>query len=218
MALTAELKQSVILAGISMAGEVGDDEAAYDARVKKYAQKALTLVHENSPVSKSLDILEESKKFIGTILYVNKEPKTGRGLVVLKTNPTKLNPEGVETVRTEIATGNAEVTEFCKELIGLIGHRVLNYVELQTGREDATKKFRVLRYTTDLGPDSQITEDDYEAGKAKFKATAAKRAEPRRTRPRPTTPGRGLPLPGIPQARHRDLYACPGAGPREGEP
>lgn len=174
MALTAEIKRDVILAGITMAGEVGDDAAGYEARVKKCAQKALTLINENSPVAKALDVLEDAKKFVGTVLYVGAEPKTGRGLVVLKTSPTKLNPEGVETVRTEIAKGNAEVSEFCKELRAMTGHRVLVYVEMQTGRDDATKKFRVLQYATDLGVDSQVGDDDYAAGKAKFEATAAK--------------------------------------------
>lgn len=168
MALDTQERTNIILSAITMAGPVGDNASEWEDRVVDNAKRVTTMLSETSTVSKTVEMLSEAKKFIGTILYVGKEKSSKRGFVVLKTTPSKLSPDGIETVRTEIVDGNSSVTAFCKDLrTNMVGHRVVVFVEMQTGKDDPTRKFRILQHVTDLGEDNTVTDEDIEAGTAR---------------------------------------------------
>ncbi|HEX9087876.1 MAG TPA: hypothetical protein VF867_10150 [Arthrobacter sp.] len=168
MALDTLTRNNIILGAVGMTGAVGDSAAEWEMKLIANAKHLTTLLADGSNIAKTIDMLDDAKKFIGTVLYVGKEKSSKRGFVVLKTSPTKLNAEGIETVRTEIVEGNDSVTAFAKDLReNMVGHRVLVYVEMQTGRDDPTRKFRILQHVSDLGEDTSITEDDLAAGKAR---------------------------------------------------
>lgn len=166
--LSAETRQSLILGAVSMAGPVGEDSLAWESTVKTNVKRLTGMMSEYSPVGKVITMLEESKKFPATVLYLGKEPKTNRGFVVLKTKPSDQNPEGIETARTEIVDWDGKTGEafnFAKHVRGLTGHRVFVYIEMQTAKND--RKVRVLQHIEDLGPDSFLEEKDLEAGRAR---------------------------------------------------
>lgn len=168
MAVAAPERNAIIFGAVGMTGPIGEDPSDWNLRLKQNAKYLTTLLSEGSPVAKTIDMIDEAKKFVGTVLFVTKEPTSKRAFVVLKTNPSKLNEDGIETVRTEIVDWegkSGEAYSFAKDLKSLTGHRVLLYVEMQTGKDDATRKFRILQHADDLGPDDSVTEDDYEAGK-----------------------------------------------------
>jgi hypothetical protein len=159
-------KQSIILGAVGMTGAMGDSSAEWDARFMSNVKRITTLLSDGSAAAKTIDMLSEAKKFVGTICYVGKEKTSKRGFVVIKTG-TDRDEHGLETVRTEIVEGNESVNAFAKDLReNMIGHRVLLYVEMQTGKT-ADKKFRILQYVEDLGEDTSITEDDLENARAR---------------------------------------------------
>jgi hypothetical protein len=168
LALDTLTRNNIIFGAVGMTGPIGESASDWNEQLVANAKHLTTLLAEGSNVAKTIDMLDEAKKFIGTVLYVGKEKSSKRGFVVLKTNPTKLNPEGIETVRTEIVEGNEPVKKFANDLrLNMVGHRVLVYVEMQTGRDDPTRKFRILQHVSDLGEDTSITEDDLETGRAR---------------------------------------------------
>ena len=170
MAVTEALRQSIILGAVGMSGEVGDDASAFEARVKANAKRLTGMLSEHSPVAKTIDMIDEAKKFPATILYVGKEPKTNRAFVVIKTKPTDDNPDGIETARTEIvdwAGKSGEAYDFAKQTRdNLTGHRVFVYIDLQIAKNTG-RKVRILQHVEDLGEDTFITDADLEAGKAR---------------------------------------------------
>lgn len=165
--LSAETKQSLILGAVNMAGPVGEDVLAWESTVKNNVKRLTGMMSEHSPVGKTITMLEESKKFVATVLYLGKEAKTNRGFVVLKTKPSDQNPEGIETARTEIIdwdTKSGEAYEFGKYVRSLTGHRVFVYIELQEAKSTG-RKVRILQHVEDLGVDTFIKEEDLAAGK-----------------------------------------------------
>lgn len=168
MAVTEALRQSIILGAVGMSGEVGDDASAFEARVKANAKRLTGMLSEHSPVAKTIDMIDEAKKFPATILYLGKEPKTNRAFVVLKTKPSDENPEGIEAARTEIVDWegkSGEAYDFAKQTRDLTGHRVFVYIELQIAKGTG-RKVRILQHVEDLGEDTFITPEDLAAGKA----------------------------------------------------
>lgn len=169
MAVTEALRQSIILGAVGMSGEVGDDASAFESRVMANAKRLTGMLSEHSPVAKTIDMIEEAKKFPATILYLGKEPKTNRAFVVFKTKPSDDNPEGIETARTEIVdweTKKGQPFAFAKQTRDLTGHRVFVYIELQVAKGTG-RKVRILQHIEDLGVDTFITDEDIAAGKAR---------------------------------------------------
>ena len=149
-----------------MTGPIGEDSSAWNDKLVANTKRLTTLLSEGSVPAKTIDMLSEAKKFVGTIAYVGKEKSSKRGFVVIKTG-TDRDEHGLETVRTEIVEGNSAVTAFAKDLReNMVGHRVLLYVEMQTGRT-ADKKFRILQYVEDLGEDTALTDEDLANAKAR---------------------------------------------------
>lgn len=163
------IRQNIILAAVNMTGPVGDADD-WDIKLKQNAKKVASLLSEQSPVNKALDAVEGADKFVGTLVYVGKEAKTGRGIAIIKSNPTDRNPSGLEGIRTEIADWEGQTGEafaFAKSLKGQLGHRFVFFKEMQAGK-DPNKKFRCLIHAESIGYDSKITDEDFAEGKAKF--------------------------------------------------
>ncbi|QOD05915.1 hypothetical protein [Pseudarthrobacter sp. BIM B-2242] len=166
MSIDTATRNNIILGAVSMTGPVGDSSSEWDTRLIANAKRLTTLLSDGSNVARTIQILDEAKKFVGTIVYVGKEKTSKRGFVVIKTG-TDRDEHGLETVRTEIVEGNDSVTAFAKDLReNMIGHRVLLYVEMQVGKTP-DKKFRILQHVDDLGEDTSITDEDLENGRAR---------------------------------------------------
>ncbi|MGK3708777.1 hypothetical protein [Arthrobacter sp. IK3] len=159
MSLDTKERNDIILAAVNMTGPVGDDLPDWNTRVRANTKKLTIMLGETSELAKTIDMVQNCKVFSGTILHVAKEKTSKRGFVGLKTTPSKFNPDGVESVRTEITENNPEALAFCRQLRSLEGHRVLVWVEMQTN-EDATRKFRILQHVEDLGLDPEYDEDE----------------------------------------------------------
>lgn len=166
MSIDTTTKQSIILGAVGMTGPVGESSSEWDARLMGNVKRLTTLLSDGSSAAKTIDMLAEAKKFVGTIAYVGKEKTSKRGFVVIKTG-TDRDEHGLETVRTEIVEGNESVKAFAKDLReNMIGHRVVLYVEMQTGKT-ADRKFRILQHVEDLGEDTSITDEDLENARAR---------------------------------------------------
>jgi hypothetical protein len=161
-------RQNVILAAINMTGPVGDS-ADWDIQVKQNAKKVASLLNEQSPINKTLDAIDGSSKFTGTLVYIGKEPKTGRAIAIVKSE-NRDKEVSFEGIRTEIADWEGQTGEafaFAKQLKSHLGHRFVFFKEMQAGK-DPNKKFRCLIHAEPIGHDSRVTDEDYAAGKAKF--------------------------------------------------
>lgn len=162
------LRQNVILAAINMTGAVGE-VSDWDVQVKQNAKKVASLLNEQSPINKTLDAIDGSSKFVGTLVYVGLEKKTGRFIAIVKSE-NKEKEVSYEGIRTEIGDwqGKAgEVYAFAKSLKDNLGHRYVFFKEMQAGK-DPNKKFRCLIHAELIGHDSRFTDEDVVAGKAKF--------------------------------------------------
>lgn len=153
------LRQQIILAAVNAAGERYEDETPqqYEARVVAEARRIKVMTSPQSRVSRAIDILDECKVFPAVIEDIKKEASSTRGLVLLRTRPSKHSPDGKETVRTE-RTDNPEGYAMAMTLRKLIGHRVLLWVELEAVGDGSTK-VRVLRHVEDLGVASDADSD-----------------------------------------------------------
>lgn len=166
MSIDTATRNNIILGAVNMTGPVGESSSAWETKLIGNVKRLTTMLSDGSNVSKTIEMLAEAKKFVGTIVYVGKEKTSKRGFVVVKTG-TDRDEHGLETVRTEIVEGNEAVTAFAKDLReNMVGHRVLLYVEMQTGKTP-DKKFRILQHVDDLGEDTSITDEDIANGKAR---------------------------------------------------
>lgn len=167
------IRQNVILAAITMTGPVGDN-GDWDTQVKQNAKKVASLLNEQSPINKTLDAIDGSSKFVGTLVHIGLEKKTGRFVAIVKSEKSS-GEVSYEAIRTEIADWQGkvgEVYEFAKALKANLGHRHVFFKEMQAGK-DPNKKFRCLIHAESIGHDSRVTDEDYAAGKAKFTEYAA---------------------------------------------
>ncbi|XKH58619.1 hypothetical protein LG293_16335 (plasmid) [Citricoccus nitrophenolicus] len=152
----------IILAAVNAAGPKDPtNPELWDSAVMKNAKALAVKLSDRSPEAQAIQMLNGASKFVATILAVKKEQSSQRGLVLLKTKVSENYPLGVEPIRTERTDSDSGATnEFCKELRALTGHRVLIWMEHQSR---GNKKFRIIQYVQDLGPDSEY---DDEAGNA----------------------------------------------------
>lgn len=162
------IRQNVILAAINMTGPVGDTDD-WDVKVKQNAKKVASLLNEASPINKTLDAIEGSSKFTGTLVYIGLEKKTGRFIAIVKSE-NREKEVSYEGIRTEIGDWQGQTGEayaFAKSLKDQLGHRFVFFKEMQAGK-DPNKKFRCLIHAEPIGHDSRVTDEDFAAGKAKF--------------------------------------------------
>lgn len=151
---------SLITAAANATGPMATYESpqAWQTALTMTAIELAAMADDASEVSRVLNGLtaESTKKFVGTVLSVVKEPRSTRGLVTLNTGTDRLkdgvNPgeEQVRTDRMDTPLGLA----MGRKTRDLIGHRVLVYIEMESFSAGGdTKKVRVLRHIVDLGVD-----------------------------------------------------------------
>lgn len=149
---------SIVVAAANMAGPVGANQFAWNAKVLENATLLMEMAGDGSKVSKLIEGMSNSKTFYGTVLSIAKEESSTRGLVTLQTRASKWHPNGIETARTE-RCGTKDAPESGRELAifltQLVGHRVQVWVELEGKGDDGSKGFRVIRHVKDLGVDKE---------------------------------------------------------------
>jgi hypothetical protein len=107
----------------------------------------------SSSVSKRLERVASAKKFVATVMSVEIEESSTRGLIGLQSKPSEFNPDGIEHARTE-RTDSADGAALVGRLQGMVGHRVLAFVAIDDiGKGPTARKMRVLVHVEDLGPD-----------------------------------------------------------------
>lgn len=146
----------IILASLAATGPVGDDFAEWNAQVTDMAARITAMCSPNSSVAKAIAGVANSKVFTATVMAITKETSSTRGVVTLKTRPSKFHEDGIEQARTE-RTDSPEGLIMAKRLRSLVGNRVAIWVEVEeTG--DGDRKVRVVRHVEDLGPDTSTAE------------------------------------------------------------
>ena len=149
------LRTQIVLAAFSAAGPADPtDFAKWQTRVADMAAVITVACQPGSTISKVIEQVSASKTFVASIVKVEKEERTTRGIVTLRTKPSELNPEGVETARTE-RTDNPIGLSMARRLSKLVGHKVLLRVEVEPIANGA-RKSRVIRYVEDFGLDPEL--------------------------------------------------------------
>lgn len=147
----------IVLAAISAAGPVTEgDQSEWTVRVHDMAARIATMCSPSSSVSKVVNGVADSKVFTATVIGITKESSSTRGLVTLKTRPSKFHEDGVEQARTE-RTDSAVGKAMARRIRALVGHRVVLWVEVETVGDGASK-VRVVRWVEDLGLAAQDDE------------------------------------------------------------
>jgi hypothetical protein len=149
-----EDNNQIIIAAINATGAQGEDLAAWRLRVIENAASFAAMLSPSSDVSKAVASVLNSKVFTGTVLSVEKEKSSTRGLATLKTRVSEHSPDGTETVRTE-CTDSEYGRSMARRLRSLIGHKVIVWVEVQT-MSNSTNKVRVVSHVEDLGEDDSV--------------------------------------------------------------
>ena len=101
-------------------------------------------------------IAKSDKTFVGTVVSVKKEASSTRAIVTLNTGTARVHDgvvAGCETVRTD-RTDDPDGLLMAKKVQSLKGHKVLVYVELEPGKNNDPRRFRVLRHIVDKGLDT----------------------------------------------------------------
>jgi len=138
-----------ILAAVGAAGPVGDDRAAWMDRVCDLAAEISVMCSERSRVSRRVHGIANSKVFAAVVVGGKLEPSSTRGIVNLRTSPTKDRPDGIEQVRTE-RTDTADGASMWNRMKALKGHRVVIWIEVQEFNGGQSKA-RVVQHVEDLG-------------------------------------------------------------------
>ena len=153
-------RSDIILAAINAVGQV-ESGKDWEAEVTLKAIEIAVLTGEKSNVGKAVDVVlhPDTKIFKGTIVEVEKEASSTRGLVTLNTGTERESkhgitkavlPAGLEQVRTD-RTDNALGKAIALRARSLKFHQVLVWVEIETMANG--NKSRVLRHVQDLGVD-----------------------------------------------------------------
>ena len=149
-----QTRTQIVLAAITATGAKADDEelADWQARVTDMAARITAMSHERSTLSQTIESVSRSKVFTATVVGIDKEESSTRGIVHLRTKPSQHHPDGVETARTE-RTDNPVGLAMARRLKSLIGHRVAIWIEVEE-INGGTNKVRVVRHVDDLGVDA----------------------------------------------------------------
>lgn len=155
--LTADSKAQIVLAAINAVGpDQGDPENPWGAQVAQKAAEIAVMAYGNrSSAVKAIDGVTgpNTKVFTATIVDVVKEASSTRGLVTLKTKPSKFHEDGIEQARTE-RTDDPAGRAMARALRAVKGHRVAIWIEVEE-INGGTGKVRVIRHFEDLGPDNR---------------------------------------------------------------
>lgn len=144
-------RAQIVVAAVTVAGPVGDDLLAWQVGVAEQAARIVAMTSSEHTISKMIEGTAAAKVFTGTVLRVEKEASSTRGLVTLKTRVhAEFAPDGTEKVRTD-RTDNPYGLSMARRMRSLIGHRVTVWVENEKMASGSGKTTRVLRHVEDLG-------------------------------------------------------------------
>jgi hypothetical protein len=131
------------------------DSRPFNEQVREKSMELAALASGGSDLGHQIDRLLDAKVFYATILGVEREERSTRGLVTMKTRPSKFHPDGIEKVRTD-RTDNASGLAMAKKVQSLKGHRVRVWVAMEPAGDDID--VRVLAWIEDLGVDKHLVE------------------------------------------------------------
>lgn len=154
--MDTQTRTQIIIAAI---GAAGNNDDGFQSRVAENAAAFTAMLSETSTINKIISGVANSKVFSATLFGIKKEQSSTRGKATLKTKPSKFHEDGIEEARTE-RTDTAIGLAMARRLRGLVGHRVLLWVEVEEINGGASK-VRVIRHVEDLGVDAnyQLGED-----------------------------------------------------------
>ncbi|GAA1937155.1 hypothetical protein GCM10009689_17080 [Brevibacterium antiquum] len=167
---TADI-QPLVIAAINATGprkvdevEDGDEvtlveetEENWVGRVSENARLIYSLINDDqSPVVKAVGRLSEAVKYVANVVEVKKEKSSNRALVTLETKPSKKNPEGKETVRTDRFDDGGR--PMASKARSLIGRRVLVFKYMESATDGSGRDFRILVDIKDLGEAREFDE------------------------------------------------------------
>ncbi|MFC4225413.1 hypothetical protein [Lysinibacter cavernae] len=157
-AFSTEVRQNVILTAIQMAGPEGtqSDIKGNVAKIANYLSPNSMLMSNFDQLEKQVNSVEKFKFISGTILYVDIETTSSRGVVILKTQPSQRNPNGQEFVRTDISNENPEVQDLVLLAHNAVGHKVVIKVALEN-MTNSDNKVRVMKDMEDRGEDLELS-------------------------------------------------------------
>lgn len=147
--------EQAIIAAATLAGP-----GASNGKVTDEFWRILTLVDKESPIRRKLETVEQTKTVYGTLLGVDKEVTSNRGVVFLSTKPhAKYNPEGKDMARSDFLT-NPVARDLMNKAKSLVGHRVaLTLVVVETENNKAREIVRL---------EDQGVDREYDADSAKY--------------------------------------------------
>lgn len=172
--LDPAIKAHIVLAASIIAGN-GASETDVNTEVRRIASR----LSEGSAALNVLSDLDrrdentvKTKGFPATILHVDREKTSTRGVVFLKTKPSKFHPNGKEIARTE-RTDSEDGKAIAKLAQSLVGHNVYITVGVEaTGDVNV----RVIRSIEDKGIAEGFDPElpDFKPGFESEKSTLAK--------------------------------------------
>lgn len=169
--LSEQAQEQAILQAVGMAGAGADDSA-----VSRELWRTLRFLDSDSPMRKKLGEVQQFKTVLGTVIGVDREVTSKRGLVYIKSAQThpKWNPQGQEYARSDFLS-NKGARDLMNQAKGLKGHKVaatLLVLETENG------KAREIVLLDDLGVDPAFDEDnaEYQANHSYLKLDTSKLA------------------------------------------
>jgi hypothetical protein len=150
-------KENIIVAAVIASGPQGDDPGEWRTRLGATIASITAMMDPDSDAMRIIDSVAGAKIFPATIVKVEKEKSSTRGLVSLKTRPSDRNPDGVESARTE-RTDSERGRAMARRLRALIGHKVLVYIDLQK-MASGSSTVRVIAHVEDLGVDEDVAQE-----------------------------------------------------------
>lgn len=151
-------RTQIVMTAVTAAGPAGDDALAWQVRVAEQAARIVAMTSPEHAIAKVVAGMSNSKVFTGTVLRVDKEASSTRGLVTLKTRVhAEYAPDGIEKVRTD-RTDNPYGMAMARRLRSLTGHRVTVWVEIEKMANGSGKTTRVVRHVEDLGVDEDAAQ------------------------------------------------------------
>jgi hypothetical protein len=153
--LHREDRDAMVLAAIGMTGPLDPKGSAYpewNARLRQNFIRVRMLMEDDSELVDDLETLDRCRTFEAVVVKVEREESTTRGLVTLKSAPSKFHKDGLETVRTD-RTDNPSGKRMAYEMFNLIDHRVRVWVETVSyeTKQGEKRETRVLKFFKDLG-------------------------------------------------------------------
>lgn len=146
-----DVRVSIVATAAQLAGP--PDQPGWADRVSQNAVSIMTMADPASSVSKRMEAVLGATKFVATLMAVEVEGTSTRGVLTLKSKPTEFNPDGIEHIRTE-RTDQPDGASIVERAKNAIGHRILVYMDYEVfGQGAEARKMRKMIHFEDFGPD-----------------------------------------------------------------